>query len=64
MTTPVGGGAGAGEPVTVAMSEIGLPSAAAGVAWVNMSPVTWVTTDASLGAPHGLVVGGWLASPL
>ena len=64
MTVPVGGGAGAGGPVTVAVSEIGPPSPADGVASVNMSPITWVTTDASLGDPHGLVADGWLASPL
>ena len=55
VTVPVGGAAGAGAPVTVAVSEIGLPTVVVGVAWVTIVGVTWVTTDVSLAALHALV---------
>ena len=55
MTVPVGVGAGDAAPVTVAVSEMGLPMVTAGVAWVAMEAMAWLTTDDSLAAPHGLV---------
>ena len=55
MTVPVGVGAGATPPVTVAVSVMCLPRGADAVAEVAMATGAWVTTDASLGAPHGLV---------
>ena len=56
VTVPVGGAAGAGAPVTVAVSEMGWPSWAVGVAWVAMVAAAWLTTDVSVGSPHALVV--------
>ena len=56
-TVPVGAGA-PGVPVTVAVSEMGLPTVTGVIADVTMVGVAWLTTDASLGAPHGLVTDG------
>ena len=59
-TVPVGAGAGAGPPVTVAMSEIGLPMVTVGVAEVTMVATGWVTTDVSLASLQALVTpGSW-----
>ena len=44
-------------PVTVAVSEMGLPMVTGVVADVTMV-AAWLTTDASLGALHGLVTDG------
>ena len=60
VTVPVG----AGVPVTVAVSRTGLPMGTGLRAEVTMVTGLWVTTDASLGAPHGLVAEGWSTSPL
>ena len=57
-TVPVGGGAGAGPPLTVAVSEIGLPMATVGVAEVTIVATDWATTDVSLAALQGLVAVG------
>ena len=54
VTVPVGDGAPE-LPVTVAVSEMGLPRVADGVAWVAMVAPAWPTTDVSLAALHGLV---------
>ena len=43
--------------MTVAVSEMGLPRAAEGVAVVVMTPSTMIGTDASPGALHGLETG-------
>ena len=64
VTVPVGVGAGAVALVTVAVSRIGLPMDTGLRAEVTMVTGLWVTTDVSFVAPHGLVAGGWLASPL
>ncbi len=55
VTFPVGGAAGAGAPVTVAVSEIGLPIVTGPVAWVTIVGVTGVTTDVSLASLQALV---------
>ncbi len=57
VTVPVGDGAPA-TPVTVAVSEIGLPRNAVGVAAVTMPAVAWETADDSLAALQGLVAAG------
>ena len=49
VTVPVGEPTPAA-PVTVAVSEIGLPRVADGVAWVAMVAPAWPTTDVSSGA--------------
>ena len=58
VTVPVGVGAGAAPPVTVATSEIGLPMVTAGVAWVTMATGPWLTTDVSLASLQRLVTAG------
>ena len=58
VTLPVGTGDGAGDPVTVAVSRIGLPMVTGVRADVTMVGVTWLTTDASPVAPQGLVAAG------
>ena len=60
VTVPVG----VGVPVTVAVSRMESPMGTGFRAEVTMVTGLWVTTDASLGAPHGLVAAGWLTSPL
>ena len=57
LTVPVGGSAGAGAPVTMAVSEMGSPRVTGVMAVVAMATGPEVTTDASSGAPHGLVTG-------
>ena len=57
VTVPVGDPAPA-VPVTVAVSEMGLPSGAAGVAWVAMVATAWSTTDVSLASLQAPVAGG------
>ena len=59
VTVPVGGGAGAAPAVTNAVSVMGLPSGAVGVAWVVTMPpsTTWVTTDVSSASLQALVTG-------
>ena len=54
VTVPVGEPTPAA-PVIVAVSEIGLPRVAEGVAWVAMVTPAWATTDVSLGALQALV---------
>ena len=56
-TVPVGGGAGAGAPVTVAVSRMALPRRTGPVAEVAMATAAWVTTEVSPGEPQGLVAG-------
>ena len=58
VTVPVGDGAGAAPPVTVATSEIGLPMVALGVAGVTMVADAWLTTDVSLASLQALVTAG------
>ena len=58
VTVPVGAGAGAGAPVTVAVSRIGWVRVTGPNASVTMVANAGATTDASLGAPHGLVADG------
>ena len=58
VTVPVGAGAGAAAPVTTAVSEMGLPSWADGVAWVAMVATAWLTTDVSLTSLQALVIAG------
>jgi hypothetical protein len=59
VTVPVGTAAGAGLPVTKAVSEIGLPTVTAGVASVSTlaPPTNRVTTVVSFGALQGLATG-------
>ena len=57
VTVPVGDGAPAA-PVTVAVSEIVLPTTAVNFARVAMATVAWVTTDVSLAALQALVTAG------
>ena len=57
VTVPVGAAAGAGAPVTVAVSDTGLPSTALSVASVAMATVAWVTRDVSLAALHADTTG-------
>ena len=57
-TVPVGAGAGAGPPLTVAVSEMGLPMVTVGVAGVTIVATDWATTDVSLAALQGLVADG------
>ena len=58
VTVPVGAGAGGGPPVTVAVSEMGLPMVTVGVAWVTMVATDWVTTDVSLASLQADVMPG------
>ncbi len=58
VTVPVGAGAGAAAPVTMAVSEMGLPSWADGVAWVAKVAAAWPTTDVSLTSLQALVIAG------
>ena len=44
--------------MTVAVSEIGLPTVTVGVAAVTMVATDWATTDVSLAALQGLVAVG------
>ena len=55
---PVGVGAGAAAPVTVATSWIAPPMGAFGVAWVTMVATACITTDVSPAALHGLTIAG------
>jgi hypothetical protein len=55
VTVPVGGVPAT--PVTVAVSLMGWPSGAVGVAEVTIEGSTWPTTEASLGALQGLATG-------
>ena len=57
-TVPVGAGAGAGQPVTVAVSEIGLPMVTVGVAEVAMVATPGLTTEVSLASLQELVTAG------
>ena len=58
VTKPVGAGAGPPAPVTVAVSEMGLPMVTVGVAWVAMVATGGaMTTDVSFGSPQALVRG-------
>ena len=50
--------AGAGEPVTVAVSEIGLPTMTVGVASVTMVASPGSTTEVSLASLQELVTAG------
>ena len=58
VTVPVGAGAGGTSPVTVAESLMGRPRVTGPVAAVMIETEAGLTTDASLGAPHGLVTDG------
>ena len=57
VTVPVGAGAPV-DPVTVAVSEIGLPITAVGVAWVARVAPACPTTDVSLAALQAVVTAG------